>query len=53
MRVFHQIGTRTEQRAEALIAGWKGRMVVVRYSPRKHEISALLKSDQPGAQLGN
>jgi Protein of unknown function (DUF3592) len=49
----HQIRARTERRAESLIAGCKGRMVVVRYSPKNHEISVLLKSDQPGGQLGN
>ena len=45
---FHRIRARSERRA-----GWKGRMVVVRYSPSKHDLSALLKSDQPGGQLGN
>jgi hypothetical protein len=50
---FHRIRERSERRAEELIAGWKGRMVVVRYSPARPEISALLKSDQPGGQLGN
>jgi hypothetical protein len=50
---FHRIRARSERRAEEKIAGWKGRMVVVRYSPSKHDLSALLKSDQPGGQLGN
>ena len=50
---FHQIRARKERRAEELVSGWKGRMVIVRYSAKKHEISALLKSDQPGGQLGN
>ncbi len=27
-------------------------MVVVRYSPDKHDLSALLKGYQPGGQLG-
>ncbi len=49
----HRIRTRSEHRAEERIAGWKGRMVVVRYSPHKPDLSALLKSDQPGGQLGN
>jgi hypothetical protein len=35
------------------IAGWKGRMVVVRYSPHKHDLSVLSRGDQPGGQLGN
>jgi hypothetical protein len=50
---FHRIRARSERRAEELISGWKGRMVVVRYSPEKHAISVLLKTDQPGGQLGN
>jgi hypothetical protein len=50
---FHRIRARTERRADELISGWKGRIVVVRYSPAKHEVSVLLKSDQPGGQLGN
>ncbi len=50
---IHQIRVLTQKRAEALTLGWKGRMVVVRYSPSKHEASVLLKSDQPGGQLGN
>ncbi len=50
---FHSICARTERRAEELVAGWEGRMVVVRYSPTKHDISVLLTSDQPGGQLGN
>jgi len=50
---FYQIRARSERRAEELISGWKGRMVVVRHSPTRHEISVLLRSDQPGDQLGN
>ena len=50
---FHGIRARSERRAEELISGWKDRMVVVRYSPKKNDISVLLKSDQPGGQLGN
>jgi hypothetical protein len=50
---FHRIRARTERRAEEKIAGWNGRMIVVRYSPDKHIDSVLLKSDQPGGQLGN
>jgi|SRR5580704_18541318 hypothetical protein len=50
---FHVMKARNERRADALVYGWKGRMVVVRYSPAKHDISVLLKSDQPGGQLGN
>jgi hypothetical protein len=48
-----RLRARSERRAEEKIAGWKGRMVVVRYSPDKHDLSALLRSDQPGGQLGN
>jgi len=50
---FHRIRARSERRAEEKIMGWKGRMVVVQYSPAKHDLSALVKSDQPGGQLGN
>jgi hypothetical protein len=50
---FHQIRTFSQKRADALTFGWKGRMLVVRYSPSKHETSVLLRSDQPGGQLGN
>ena len=50
---FHRIRAGSERRAEERISGWGGRMVVVRYSPTKPEISVLLKSDQPGGQLGN
>ena len=49
----HRIRTRSERRAEQKIAGWKDRMVVVRYSPDNPDLSVLLKSDQPGGQLGN
>jgi hypothetical protein len=50
---FHRIGGRSEGRAEERISGWKGRMVGVRDSPTKPEISVLLRSDQPGGKLGN
>jgi hypothetical protein len=49
----HRIPALSESRAEKKVEGWKNRMVVVRYSPEKHDLSALLKSDQPGGQLGN
>ncbi len=49
----HFIGARTERRAEETVAGWKGRMLMVRYHPQKHSTSVLLRSDQPGGQLGN
>jgi len=49
----HHFRARSERRAEERIAGWKDRMVVVRYSPDKPDLSVLLKSDQPGGQLGN
>jgi hypothetical protein len=49
----HLIRARSEGRAEELVLGWKDRMVMVRYSPSKHDVSVLLKSDQPGSQLGN
>lgn len=50
---FQIIRSRNERRAEELVAGWKGRMVVVRYDPRQNDVSVLLKEDQPGGQLGN
>jgi uncharacterized protein DUF3592 len=50
---FHRLRARSERRAEEKIAGWKSRMVVVRYSPDKPDLSVLLKTDQPGGQLGN
>jgi predicted DNA-binding helix-hairpin-helix protein len=50
---FYGIPARSERKAEEKIAGWKGRMVVVRYSPDTHNLSVLLRSDQPGGQLGN
>jgi Protein of unknown function (DUF3592) len=50
---FHEIRAFSEKRADALTFGWKSRMLVVRYSPSKYETSVLLRSDQPGGQLGN
>jgi hypothetical protein len=50
---FHHIRAHSQRRAEDRIAGWKGRMVVVRYSPNQRDLSTLLRSDQPGGQLGN
>jgi hypothetical protein len=50
---IHRMEAFTEKRAEGRVAGWKGRAVVVRYSPSKHEVSVLLRGDQPGGQLGN
>lgn len=49
---YRRFGVRTKRRADAMIEGWKGRMVVVRYSPEKHDLSTLLASDQPGGQFG-
>jgi hypothetical protein len=49
----HRMRARTERRAEEKVAGWKGRLVVVRYHPSKHALSVLLRSDQVGGQLGN
>jgi len=49
----HPIRALSRKRADGLTLGWKGRMLVVRYSPSSHETSALLRSDQPGGQLGN
>jgi hypothetical protein len=40
---FHRLRARSERRAEEKVAGWKGRTVVVRYSPRKHDLSTLLR----------
>jgi hypothetical protein len=50
---YYRMRARSERRAEEKIAGWKDRMVVVRYSPNHHDLSVLLKADQPGGQLGN
>jgi|GEM_PF-3326028 len=44
---------RNERRAQELVSGWKGRTIVLRFSPTRHDISIALKSDQPGGQLGN
>ena len=44
---------RTERRAEELVSGRKGRTIVLRYSPTRHDISIALRPDQPGGQLGN
>jgi hypothetical protein len=49
----HFIGAVSKKRAEDAVEGWSGRLVVVRYSPVRHEDSVLVKSDQPGGQLGN
>jgi hypothetical protein len=46
------IRARKEQQADELALQWKGRSVVVRYSPADHEISVLLKDDQVGG-FGN
>lgn len=50
---FHAIKAHSQSRAEEKVAAWKGRVVVVRHSPSRHDLSVLLKSDQPGGQLGN
>jgi len=50
---FYRMRARSERHAEEKVAGWKDRMVVVRYSPDQPDLSVLLKSDQPGGQLGN
>lgn len=50
---YYRMRARSERRAEEMISGWKNRMVVVRYSPNKPEVSILLSSDQPGGQSGN
>src|SRR5579872_4026998 len=49
----YKLEARSETKAEQKIEGWKDRMVVVRYSSGHPEISTLLKSDQPGGQIGN
>jgi hypothetical protein len=49
----YRIRARSERRADEKVAGWKGRIVVVRYSPDQQDFSTVLKSDQPGGQLGN
>ena len=50
---YHTIRTWSEKRADEKTTGWKGRMLVVRHHPSKPEVSVLLRSDQPGGQLGN
>jgi len=50
---FYRIRARSKHRAREKTEGWKGRMEVARYSPDKRDLSARLKSDQPGGQLGN
>jgi hypothetical protein len=47
------IRARSERRAKDRIAGWANRMLAVAYSPSKHDLCALHKSDQPGGQLVN
>jgi len=49
----YRLRARSERKAEEKVDGWKDRMVVVRYSPKHREVSTLLKSDQPGGQIGN
>jgi len=49
----YRLKARTEQRAQEKVEGWKDRMIVVRYSPDKPDLSTILKSDQPGGQIGN
>ncbi len=49
----YRLRARTEQRAQEKVEGWKDRMIIVRYSPAKSDLSTILKSDQPGGQLGN
>ena len=44
----HSIRARNERRADELATEWKGRSLVVRYSPSSHAISVLLKDDQIG-----
>jgi hypothetical protein len=50
---YYRIGAFTERSAESRVAGWKGRTVVVRHHPSRPDVSVLLRSDQPGSQLGN
>jgi hypothetical protein len=50
---FHRIRARSEGRTVEKIVGWKRRMVVVRYSPDKNDLSALRRGDQVGGQSGN
>ena len=49
----HTVNALTERRAEQVVSGWKGRMLVVRYSPANPGISVVLKEDQTGGILGN
>lgn len=45
---FHSIRTKKEQRADELAREWKGRSVVVRFSPTNPGVSVLLSDDQIG-----
>ena len=45
---FHSIRAKKERVADELAVQWKGRSVVVRYSPADHTTSVLLSSDQIG-----
>jgi hypothetical protein len=45
---FHSIPAKKERLADELAVQWKGRSVVVRYSPVDHDISVLLSDDQIG-----
>lgn len=45
---FHSIRAKKEQRADELAREWKGRSVVVRYSPADPGVSMLLGDDQIG-----
>lgn len=40
-----------ERSADAFVAAMKGRTILVRSHPHRPERSAVLKQDQPGAQL--
>jgi len=44
----HSIHARNERRADELATEWKGRSLVIRYSPSSHDVSVLLKDDQIG-----
>lgn len=48
----HQIKARNEQRADDLVAQWKGQSVGVRYSPKNPQVSVVRMEDQSSLHPG-
>jgi len=44
----HAIKARNERQADELAAMWKGRSIAIRYSPKDHGVSVILREDQVG-----